>query len=60
MAVISVIDRRRSWHSTQVPSFTLNSGGQRMTVVEVAEDEIVCMWTSEEGALFREAIPASR
>jgi len=29
-----------------------------MTVVEVAEDEIVCMWTSEEGALFREAIPA--
>jgi uncharacterized protein YodC (DUF2158 family) len=38
---------------------TLNSGGQHMTVVESEENEVVCMWMSEAGTLFREAIPVA-
>jgi uncharacterized protein YodC (DUF2158 family) len=36
----------------------LKSGGHSMTVVSVSEDEITCLWTSDAGQLFREAIPS--
>lgn len=35
----------------------LKSGGQPMTVVAVDEDQAECVWTGEEGDLFRETIP---
>lgn len=35
----------------------LKSGGQPMTVIEVEDDEAVCVWTGDDGDLFRETIP---
>lgn len=37
----------------------LKSGGQPLTVSEVHEDEISCVWIGEEGELFRETLPAA-
>jgi uncharacterized protein YodC (DUF2158 family) len=36
----------------------LKSGGQPMTVVAAADDEIECIWLGEEGEFFRQSIPA--
>lgn len=36
----------------------LKSGGQPLTVAEVDEDKIGCMWMGEEGDLFHETLPA--
>jgi uncharacterized protein YodC (DUF2158 family) len=36
----------------------LKSGGQPMTVVAAADDEIECIWLGEEGEFFRQTIPA--
>lgn len=36
----------------------LKSGGQPMTVIAVEDDEAVCVWTGDDGDLFRETIPA--
>ena len=35
----------------------LKSGGQPMTVVAAAEDELTCLWIGDDGELFRESIP---
>ena len=35
----------------------LKSGGQPMTVAEVHNDNITCVWMGEEGDLFRETLP---
>ncbi|OAF01740.1 hypothetical protein AYJ54_04140 [Bradyrhizobium centrolobii] len=35
----------------------LKSGGQPLTVVEVKEDEVLCLWMGMEGDLFRETLP---
>ena len=35
----------------------LKSGGHPMTVAEVNEDAIVCLWMGSEGDLFRETLP---
>ena len=35
----------------------LKSGGQAMTVAEVHEDTIACVWMGDEGDLFRETLP---
>ena len=35
----------------------LKSGGHPMTVIAVEEDQADCIWTGEEGDLFRETIP---
>jgi uncharacterized protein YodC (DUF2158 family) len=35
----------------------LRSGGHPLTVAEVNEDAIVCMWMGDEGDLFRETLP---
>ena len=35
----------------------LKSGGQFMTVAEVAEQGVECIWVGEEGELFRETLP---
>ena len=35
----------------------LKSGGYPMTVIAVEEDQADCIWTGEEGDLFRETIP---
>jgi uncharacterized protein YodC (DUF2158 family) len=35
----------------------LKSGGQPMTVVDVKEDEVLCLWMGMEGDLFREELP---
>ena len=35
----------------------LKSGGHPMTVAEVNEDAIVCLWMGGEGDLFRETLP---
>jgi len=35
----------------------LKSGGIAMTVIEVEDEEAVCLWTGEDGDLFRESIP---
>jgi uncharacterized protein YodC (DUF2158 family) len=35
----------------------LKSGGHPMTVVEVHDDAVACLWMGEEGDLFREALP---
>lgn len=37
----------------------LKSGGQPLTVAEVHEDDIACIWIGEEGELFRETLPAA-
>jgi uncharacterized protein YodC (DUF2158 family) len=36
----------------------LKSGGPTMTVVAVDGTDIACVWIGEEGALFRETLPA--
>ncbi len=35
----------------------LKSGGEAMTVSAVEDDEAMCLWTGEDGDLFREMIP---
>ena len=35
----------------------LKSGGHPLTVAEVSEDTIVCLWMGGEGDLFRETLP---
>jgi len=37
----------------------LKSGGQPLTVAEVHEDDISCVWIGDEGELFRETLPAT-
>lgn len=37
----------------------LKSGGQAMTVAEVNDETVECIWLGEEGDLFREKLPAS-
>ncbi|MFZ5733002.1 MAG: YodC family protein [Pseudomonadota bacterium] len=37
----------------------LKSGGQPLTVAEVHEDDVACIWIGEEGELFRETLPAA-
>ncbi|MDQ8730717.1 DUF2158 domain-containing protein [Bradyrhizobium sp. LHD-71] len=36
----------------------LKSGGQALTVAEVNDQNIECIWIGEEGELFRETLPA--
>jgi uncharacterized protein YodC (DUF2158 family) len=36
----------------------LKSGGQPLTVAEVSDQNIECIWIGEEGNLFRETLPA--
>ena len=35
----------------------LKSGGHLMTVAEVREDTVACLWMGAEGDLFRETLP---
>ena len=35
----------------------LKSGGEAMTVAAIENDEALCLWTGDEGDLFREKIP---
>ena len=37
----------------------LKSGGHPLTVAEVNEDTIVCLWMGGEGDLFRETLPVA-
>lgn len=37
----------------------LKSGGLPVTVAEVHDQAIVCLWMGEEGDLFRETLPAA-
>ena len=36
----------------------LKSGGQPLTVAEVSDESVECIWIGEEGELFREALPS--
>jgi len=36
---------------------TLKSGGHPLTVVEVNEDAVACLWMGGEGDLFHETLP---
>ena len=36
----------------------LKSGGQALTVADVNDENIECIWIGEEGELFRETLPA--
>jgi len=36
----------------------LKSGGQLLTVADVGDETVDCIWIGEEGTLFREALPA--
>ncbi len=36
----------------------LKSGGQPLTVAQVSDENIECIWIGEEGELFRETLPA--
>ena len=36
----------------------LKSGGQPLTVADVNDQNIECIWIGEEGELFRESLPA--
>lgn len=36
---------------------TLKSGGHPLTVAEVDEDSVLCLWMGLEGELFRETLP---
>lgn len=36
---------------------TLKSGGHLLTVAEVHEDTVACLWMGLEGDLFRETLP---
>jgi uncharacterized protein YodC (DUF2158 family) len=35
----------------------LKSGGQPLTVVDVKEDEALCVWMGMEGDLYRDTLP---
>jgi uncharacterized protein YodC (DUF2158 family) len=35
----------------------LKSGGLQMTVAEIGDDGVQCLWLGEEGDLFRETLP---
>jgi uncharacterized protein YodC (DUF2158 family) len=35
----------------------LKSGGQAITVADVHDDAVACVWMGEEGDLFRETLP---
>jgi len=35
----------------------LKSGGHPLTVVDVKEDDVLCIWMGMEGNLFRETLP---
>ncbi|MDD1532609.1 MULTISPECIES: DUF2158 domain-containing protein [unclassified Bradyrhizobium] len=35
----------------------LKSGGQPLTVAEVKESDVLCLWMGMEGDLFRETLP---
>lgn len=35
----------------------LKSGGQPMTVADVKEDQVLCLWMGMEGDLYREELP---
>ena len=35
----------------------LKSGGHPLSVVEVKDDNVVCVWMGNEGDLFRETLP---
>jgi uncharacterized protein YodC (DUF2158 family) len=35
----------------------LKSGGQPLTVVDVKEDDVLCLWMGLEGNLYRETLP---
>jgi uncharacterized protein YodC (DUF2158 family) len=35
----------------------LKSGGQPLTVAEVKQEEVLCLWMGMEGDLFRETLP---
>jgi len=37
----------------------LKSGGHSMTVAEVKDDEVTCIWMGIEGNLYRESLPAA-
>ncbi len=37
----------------------LKSGGQALTVAEVTDDAVECIWLGEEGDLFREKLPSA-
>jgi uncharacterized protein YodC (DUF2158 family) len=37
---------------------TLKSGGHSMTVVAASDDEVDCLWLSDDGELCRQSIPA--
>jgi uncharacterized protein YodC (DUF2158 family) len=37
----------------------LKSGGHPLTVAEVNDDAIVCLWMGAEGDLFRETLPVA-
>ena len=37
----------------------LKSGGQALTVTEVTDETVECVWIGEEGDLFREKLPAA-
>lgn len=37
----------------------LKSGGQALTVADVTDEAIECIWIGEEGDLFREKLPAA-
>jgi uncharacterized protein YodC (DUF2158 family) len=37
----------------------LKSGGFQMTVADVTDDGVQCLWLGEEGDLFRETLPAA-
>ena len=37
----------------------LKSGGQALTVAEVADETVECVWIGEEGDLFREKLPSA-
>lgn len=36
----------------------LKSGGQPLTVADVNDQNVECIWIGEEGELFRETLPA--
>ena len=37
----------------------LRSGGQEITVVEIANDDVVCQWFSKDGRLRKDQFPAA-
>lgn len=36
----------------------LKSGGQPLTVIAIDEDNVECIWIGDDGAFYRETIPA--